>query len=373
MLKIIADKNIYKLDQFLNDNVKLTTFDPNDPLPGLETYDALFVRTVTKLNSQNLERIPESLKLIGTGSSGSDHIEKEYFKSRGVQVIDAKGSNADAVSEYVITSLLLWSIKRGKKLTNLKVGIIGAGATGSAVANQLSRFEIPFLSYDPPREQRDKNYSSASLKDILECDILTFHVPLEKEGAHPTFHWLGDSKLSANSFELIINASRGGVIDELALLNAVRENTVGDIIIDVWEAEPDFNTAVAEAAFIATPHIAGYSEQAKLNASKMLIEQFSEFFDVEVPDSSKLYRSKEIDLANLNYTAYELLLRLHPLREYDADLRDLNLRPDKSILFQKLRTDRPYRYEYPYISLDKTLLDEFNILKKLGVKPLTNT
>lgn len=373
MLKIIADKNIYKLDQFLNDNVKLTTFDPNDPLPGLETYDALFVRTVTKLNSKTLEKIPESLKLIGTGSSGSDHIEKEYFKSRGVQVIDAKGSNADAVSEYVITSLLLWSIKRGEKLTNLKVGIIGAGATGSAVADQFSRFEIPFLSYDPPREQRDKNFRSASLKDILECDILTFHVPLEKEGAHPTFHWLGDSKLSANSFELIINASRGGVIDELALLNAVRENTVRDIIIDVWEGEPDFNTAVAEAAFIATPHIAGYSEQAKLNASKMLVEQFSEFFDVEVPDSSKLYRSKEIDLANLNYTAYELLLRLHPLREYDADLRNLNLRLDKSILFQKLRTDRPYRYEYPYISLDKTLLDEFNILKKLGVKPLTNT
>lgn len=370
MLKILADKNIYKLDQFLNQNVDLTTFDPNDSLPGLETYDTLFVRTVTKLNSKVLERIPESLKLIGTGSSGSDHIEKKYFKSKGVHVIDAKGSNADAVSEYVITSLLLWSIKREKKLTSLKVGIIGAGATGSAVAGQLSRFEISFLSYDPPREQRDKNFSSASLKDILDCDILTFHVPLEREGDHPTFHWLDASKLSSNSFELIINASRGGVIDELALLKAVRENTVSDIIIDVWEGEPDFNTAIAEAAFIATPHIAGYSEQAKLNASKMLVEQFSDFFEIEVPDSSELYQSKEINLAELNYTAYELLLRLHPLREYDADLRNLNLRPDKSILFQKLRTDRPYRYEYPYISMDKTFLDEFKVLKKLGVTPL---
>jgi len=373
LLKILADQNIYKLDQFLNGTVELTTFDPNDSLPGLETYDALFVRTVTKLNSKNIETIPGSLKLLGTGSSGSDHIEKEYFRSKGVQVIDAKGSNADAVSEYVITSLLLWSIKREIELSEMTVGIIGAGATGSAVADQISRFEIPFLSYDPPREQRDKNFSSASLNDILECDILTFHVPLEKEGTHPTFHWLDDSKLSANSFKLIINASRGGVIDELALLNAISKNTVSDIIIDVWEAEPDFNTAVAEAAFIATPHIAGYSEQAKLNASKMLVEQFSDFFDVEVPDSSVLYLSKKIDLAELNYTAYELLLRLHPLREYDADLRNLNLRPDKSILFQKLRTDRPYRYEYPYISLDKTLLNEFNVLKKLGVKSLTNT
>ncbi len=373
MLKIIADKNIYKLDQFLNDNVEITTFDPNDPLPGLEAYDALFVRTVTKLNSKTLEKIPESLKLIGTGSSGSDHIEREYFRSKDVEVIDAKGSNADAVSEYVITSLLLWSIKRDIELSEMTVGIIGAGATGSAVADQLSRFEIPFLSYDPLREQRDKNFSSTSLNDILECDILTFHVPLEKEGSHSTFHWLDESKLSDNSFELIINASRGGVIDELALLNAVQKNTVSDIIIDVWEGEPDFNTAVAEEAFIATPHIAGYSEQAKLNASRMLVEQFSEFFDVEVPDSSMLYQPKEIDIADLNYTAYELLLRLHPLREYDADLRNLNLRPDKSILFQKLRTDRPYRYEYPYISLNETLLDEFNVLKKLGVKPLTNT
>lgn len=373
MLKILADKNIYKLDQFLNGAVEITTFDPNGPLPGLETYDALFVRTVTELNSQNLESMPDSIKLIGTGSSGSDHIEKEYFKSKGVRVIDAKGSNADAVSEYVITSLLLWSIRRDINLSKMTVGIIGAGATGSAVANQLSRFEIPFLSYDPPREQRDKSFSSASLKNILDCNVLTFHVPLEKEGAHPTFHWLDDFKLSSNSFELIINASRGGVIDELALLNAVRANTVSDIIVDVWEREPDFNTAVAEAAFIATPHIAGYSEQAKLNASKMLVEQFSDFFDVEISDSSILYQSKNIDLADLNYTAYELLLRLHPLREYDADLRNLNLRPDKPILFQKLRTDRPYRYEYPYISLNKTLLNEFNVLKKLGVKPSTNT
>lgn len=367
MLKVLADQNIYRLKEFLPEEIQLQYYDPANPFPDLKSFDALFVRTVSKVNPSTIPDLPKTLKLIGTGSSGSDHIDKDYLKNQGIKVIDAKGSNANAVSEYVITSLLLWSIKKNKDLQKLTVGIIGAGATGAAVKNQLSKFGISYCCYDPPRQKQELSFDSATLDEILSCDILTFHVPLTKTGIHSTYHWLDAEKLTGRNFELVINASRGGVIDELSLLNAIENKTVSDVIIDVWEGEPDFNTALVEKAFIATPHIAGYSEQAKLNATKMLVDQMSTIFNFEIPNTQKMYSHKQIDLADLTYSEYELLLRLHPLREYDADIRNLCLRPDKAVLFQKLRTDRPYRYEYPYLELNKYLIQQFKSLKKLGV------
>jgi len=368
LIRILADENIYKLDQFLPREIDLATYDPEKPIPALDGYDALLVRSVSKLNKTVLPVLPSSLKVIGTGSSGSDHIDIDFFENRNVKVIDAKGSNANAVSEYVLTSLLLWSIKRGKALTEFKIGIIGAGATGTAVGNQLSKFDISFCYYDPPRAKRDSSFKSVSLEKVLNCNILTFHVPLTKTDNHSTFHWLDDEKLNGKNFELIINAARGGVINELALLEAIEDERILDVVIDVWEAEPDFNTALVEKAFISTPHIAGYSEQAKLNASKMLAEQMASIFNFDLPDFSELYSSKKLDIAVLNYSIYEFILRLHPIREYDADIRELCLRPDKKILFQRLRIDRPYRYEYPFLFLDRIDFPEMDKLKKLGVK-----
>ncbi len=357
---------MYKLDQFLPNEIELNTFDPNNGLPELDGYEALFVRTVTPLNPQFIPKIPDSLKLIGTGSSGSDHIDKAYFESHGVKMIDAKGCNANAVSEYVMTALLLWSIKKRKKLQTLAVGIVGFGATGTAVAKQLTKFKIPFTCYDPPKEQQDTEFKSSSLEEVLGCDVLTFHVPLSKTGNYPTFHWLDEEKLSGNEFELIINTARGGVVDEKILLKNLSHGSVKDAIIDVWKNEPDFNPELVERAFIATPHIAGYSEQAKLNASKFLAEKIATCFDLELPNTSHLYGSINVELADLAYSLYELLLRFHPMREYDAHIRDIAHRADKQILFKKLRTEQPYRFEFPYLRLKKDLYASFPELKKLS-------
>jgi len=369
LYKILADENIYKLKEFFPQNVGLTTYNSSSPFPKLDGFDALFVRTVSKINQSSITEFPDSLKVIGTGSSGSDHIDKEYFSDKGINIIDAKGCNANAVSEYVITALLLWSIKRNKDLTRLRVGIVGSGKTGSAVQKQCEMFEIETISYDPPKQERDSNFISGSIKDLLECDILTFHVPLSKNGDYSTYHWLDKEILESHRFDLIINASRGGVIDELSLMEALDKGTVNDVIIDVWENEPDFNTALVEKSFLSTPHIAGYSEQAKLNASKMLVQKLTSIFDIDICDSQELYAPKVFDIANLNYSKYEFLLRLNPLREYDADIRNLCLRPDKAILFQKLRIDRPYRYEYPFLQIDSNFLEGFNELTKLGITP----
>lgn len=370
MLKIIADQNLYKLTSFLPADIDLRFYDPSDGIPDTTGFDALLLRTVTKLHAKSFPGIPSSLKFIGTGSSGSDHIDIEYLESKGITFADAKGCNARAVAEYIITSLLLWQENKKVKLQDFTYGIIGAGKAGSAVADVFKKFGLNYKLFDPPREQRDSDFTSSSIEEILNCDILTFHVPLTCSGEFSTYHWLNEQKLSGQSFKLILNAARGGVIDEENLIEAMNTGAVDDIVIDVWENEPDFNPEVLEQAFISTPHIAGYSEQAKLNASMMVCEKLCEFFGLKCPPTENLYETKSIKLASLNYSFKDLLLRLHPIKEYDAVLRDLSYRLDRTKLFAKLRTDRPFRFEYGFLKLEDELLRTFDELKYLGFKEI---
>ena len=367
MIKVLADQNLYKLPAFLPPEVELSFYDPQEKFPDLDGYDALLIRTITKLTEHNFPELPSSLKFVGTGSSGSDHVDIDYLKLNDIEFCDAKGCNAQAVAEYVLTSLLLWSNEKGINLEKLTFGVIGAGKTGTAVSKLFKKFSLSYCFYDPLREETDSNFTSCSLEELLECDVLTFHVPLTKSGEYPTFHWLDEQKLRHNKFELIINASRGGVVKESTLIKALDSGAIGDSVVDVWEGEPNFDPELAKRAFIATPHIAGYSEQAKLNASKMISKQLCHFFGLDVPAIDHLYERKNIELAHLTYSLSQLLGRLHPIKEYDAVLRDLMNREDKAILFSKLRTDRPYRFEYSYLNLDSEIAEKFKKLKLFEV------
>lgn len=368
MIKVLADQNLYRLEEFLPEDVDLTTYDPSSVFPNTYGFNAFLIRTVSKLNPTTFFEIPESLKFVGTGSSGSDHVDIEYLKSNNINFADALGNNDRAVAEYVMTALLLWQEKKGKVLSNYMYGIIGVGRAGSAVAEILDSFGLNYVLYDPPRAEREPEFKSATLEEVLQCDVLSFHVSYSKSGIHTTHHWLDEERLSNHSFELIINAARGGVINEQAVLISIDSGSVKDIVIDVWENEPDFNPDFAKKAFLATPHIAGYSEQSKLNASKMICEKLCSFFDLVCPPTKNLYTMKDIKPAQIKYSLEDWLLRLHPIKEYDAALRDLSYRSDKSTLFRKLRTDRPYRYEFKYLNIDTPRKNAPAELLKLGIK-----
>lgn len=370
MIHVLADQKLYKIEELIPSQVKLTLYDPADGIPMLKDVDALLVRTVTHLNEQTLPEPPKKLKFIGTGSSGTDHLDNEYLEAKGITLASANGCNARAVAEYVMTALLLWKHKYHPNKTFGKVGVIGVGKAGSAVVDLLSNFEIDCVEYDPPKEERESGFKSASLEEVLNCDILTFHVPLNKKGPHPTFHWLDEEKLSGRTFDLIINAARGGIINELSLMKYYVKRVVQNYILDVWEGEPDFNSEVAKHAFIATPHIAGYSEQAKINATKMICDQLAAFFDLSSGSVQYQVPDKIEDLAHIQYDLTDLITRLHPIMGYDKALRDLSDRPDKKILFRNLRNEWPYRYEYPFLKIRKELLQEFEEIHMLGVQPL---
>lgn len=350
-------------------SVNLQLFNPVD-LPHAITnkVDALLIRTVTKINEQNFPVLPDSLQFIGSGSAGTDHVDLSYLKKKNIAFANAAGCNARSVAEYVAVALLLWSDALKVNVQDYTVGIIGAGATGSAVARLLNKLDVRTVLYDPPRQQREPAFSSATIEEVLATNILSFHTPLTHTGAYPTYHWLDAERLASNEFTLIINASRGGVIDEMALLEAKRENQVGNIVMDVWENEPEFRDKTAREAFIKTPHIAGYSVQAKERASGMIAHALCRYFSLKKSKSldNTAERKKKSPLTTF-WSLTDALTYFHPIRDYEMRLMMLIGRDaEKKIKgFNRIRTGHPLRDEFPFLSIPSYVLSQFPVLYKL--------
>jgi erythronate-4-phosphate dehydrogenase len=271
-MKIIADQYLYKLDEMLPPEAELVRYNPDDGFPEQAVeFDALLIRTVTKINPQTLPNAGR-LRFIGSATSGFDHVDTDHLDNLGINFTRSEGCNANAVGEYVITVLYKWAQERGVNLNTNAIGIVGCGNTGGYVNRYMNRLGIKTVLYDPPKAERDGNFRAAGLADLLSCDILTFHTPLSSTGPDPTFHICSDEWLN-HGFDLIINSARGGVVDERALLDAHAKGRIRDFILDTWEREPVFSDEVASEAFIATPHIAGYSKQAKWKASELVARE----------------------------------------------------------------------------------------------------
>ena len=370
MINVLADQYLYKIHSYLPESVNLQLFDPAQGFPPkVEQADAMLIRTVIPINKQTLPNIPNQLTFIGTGSSGTDHVDLQYLADQSIHFADAAGCNARSVAEYVATGLLCWSEKRNQDLSDLSVGIIGVGHAGTHVVNILKKMGLQIVHYDPPREQREADFTSATLDEVLACDILSFHTPLTKKGPHPTFHWLDKTKLADTTFNLIINAARGGVVDESALLNAMKQGKIRDIIIDVWENEPDINLRTAQQTFIKTPHIAGYSVQSKQNASKFIADALIDHFNLKRPHSTskptKTVFEKDV---NEFKSLSSLLEELHPIKEYEKRLSHiLKENPDnRGAFFNKLRAEFPLRQQFTHIKLPASYFKRYPILRVLG-------
>lgn len=352
------------------ESVQVDLFDPKK-LPGNVTeYDALFVNTTTSLNEETLPE-PGNITFIATGSSGTDHLDLDYLKSHGITVADSNSCNAVTVAEYVATVMLANIDTDNITTKDLKAGIVGVGAVGSEVFKLLSAFSIPCVLYDPPRAERDPDFSSSYFAKLKECDMITFHTPLTESGQYPTRHLFNESWLNNTNYQLLINSSRGGVVDENVALRMLKENKLKQLVVDTWENEPAFNPAVVEAAQYATPHIAGYSIQSKRRASRMIINQFCEHAGLEIAEleSSSAYVPKLKESYN---SLSEILMELHPLGLFDQKMRELKTleKNERAKSFSLLRSEAPLRHEYSNIRIPSKHLDKFPELEKLGIKAI---
>ncbi|WP_350305141.1 4-phosphoerythronate dehydrogenase PdxB [Photorhabdus viridis] len=277
-MKILVDENMPYAEQLFQQLGDVQAI-PGRQVPegALDNADAFMVRSVTKVNEELLKG--STVKFIGTATAGTDHVDQQWLSQAGVGFSAAPGCNAIAVVEYVFSALMLLAERDNFDLKDKIVGIIGVGNVGSRLAERLSALGIRVLLCDPPRAERGDAGEFWPLEKLVkEADILTFHTPLNQSGPYKTLHLAGAELLSAlPDNRILINASRGEVVDNQALLAELKRGKKLSVVLDVWEPEPDLSLPLLELVDIGTPHIAGYTLEGKARGTTQVFEAYCRF------------------------------------------------------------------------------------------------
>ncbi|MCB9207090.1 MAG: 4-phosphoerythronate dehydrogenase PdxB [Ignavibacteriales bacterium] len=378
-MKIIADDKIPFLKGVLEPYGNIEYY------PGKEITkdkiidaDALIIRTRTKCNADLL--YDTNVKLITTATIGYDHIDTNYCEENNLKWLNAPGCNSLSVHQYITTVLLHIAEKENIDLTQKVLGIVGVGNVGSKIQKAANALGMKILLNDPPRERNESNSKFVSLEKIKEeADIITFHVPLNNDGIDKTYH-LADEKFfnELNKMPIIINSSRGEVVETSAIKNAIKNKKVSNVILDVWENEPEIDLELLEMTDISTPHIAGYSAEGKANGTSVCVNAVNKFFNLGIQENwypteiplSKNGNEIEIDCSNKND---QQILSEAVSQTYDL-LYDSILLKKSPETFEKQRGDYPIRREFSNykVKLKSNNSSVEKKIKKLGFKILNN-
>jgi erythronate-4-phosphate dehydrogenase len=245
--------------------------------PLLAHADALLVRSVTRVDAELLRGSP--VKFVGTATTGIDHVDQAFLSEAGIGFADAAGSNALSVVDYLLAATSVVCRRMRRSLSSMTVGVVGCGRIGGEVIRRLEMAGARVLACDPPRARLEGG-SFVSLETVLTtCDIVTLHTPLTRDGEDATYHLIGSSQLGLmRPGSWLINTSRGAVIDNEALLNALAAGADLHTVIDVWESEPVLPRDLLEYVDVATPHIAGYASDGKWRGGEMVLEALASHF-----------------------------------------------------------------------------------------------
>lgn len=278
-LRVVADSNLLGLSD--QPALDITFLPGRDIGPdALQDADALLVRSITPVGEALLRDSP--VRFVGTATSGYDHIDRSFLASAGVEFTHAPGSNANSVVEYVLAAIAHTEDYLEQLLAGARVGVIGYGHVGRLLCQKLAALGIAYCSYDPWLEASDEA-RSASLEEILACRVISLHPALTRKAPWPSYHLLGQEMLARIAdTTLLINASRGPVIDNRALASQLRRGALPRVVLDVWEGEPQLSPDVLANVLIGTAHIAGYSTDSKLKATAMLLSAMAGQFDCEL-------------------------------------------------------------------------------------------
>ena len=368
MIKIIADDKIPFLKGVLEPFAEViylpgSSITAND----LADTDALIIRTRTKCNESILKGT--KVQFIGTATIGFDHIDTVYCERNNIQWTNAPGCNSSSVQQYVAAALLKLAEEYHIDLKKLTIGIIGVGNVGSKVERIARSLGMNVLLNDPPRERREGKADFVTFDTILkESDILTLHVPLSNTGKDKTFHLFNEEIFCKTAkAPWLINTSRGEVIETQSLKGAIRSGIIAGVILDVWENEPDIDPELLSSAFIATPHIAGYSVDGKANGAAMVVNSLCRHFDLPLVD---WYPSGVPEPENPHLTiacsgkSEEEIIREAVMLAYDISSDDKNLR-DYPSTFEKQRGEYRLRREFPAFTV-KLAGGSVRVMKMLG-------
>ncbi len=362
-MRIILDKNTpFAAPAFkgLGDVVLLET--PAITCAAIRDADILVVRSETKVNRELLEG--SRVRFVGTVTIGTDHIDIPFLESRGIGFASAPGSNANSVKEYLLAALLELSRRRGFSLRGKTLGVVGVGHIGSKIAAMAADLGLVVLQNDPPLARQSRQPRFVPLDDLMNADILTLHVPLTRSGEDATFHLFNSRRIAAmKSGAILINSSRGPVVETGALRDALRSGHLSAAVLDVWEGEPAIDAELLEIVTLGTPHIAGYSLDGKVNAVRMIREAVARFLS----DGSAWNPEGEMpapEFAQISVQgggSPEELLQSLVRSCYDIALDDRNLRgmldaprPSRAIFFCAVEERIPGPPRIPYCARQRS-------------------
>lgn len=333
MKKVVIDSHIPYIKGLLEPFAQVCYLDDGDITPSaVHDAQALLVRTRTRCDAQLLE--DSHVEFIGTATIGTDHIDLDYCRQKGITVVNAPGCNAPAVAQWVHSAIATWLVSSNiSHIKGLTLGIVGVGHVGTIVARWASELGYRVLLNDPPRAEVERNENFVSLDRIkAESDIITFHTPMVKQGRFATWH-LCDAHFLQEipRCRLLLNAARGGICDNEALAR-----WKGDVAIDCWEHEPAINRDLLAKALIATPHIAGYSDDGKRRGTAMVMEALNNYFGWNVEPMHAVAP-----------TAGAACVTLEKIRaSYNPDVDTRRLKCAVSD-FERFRNNYPLRGEVP--------------------------
>jgi erythronate-4-phosphate dehydrogenase len=354
MIKIIADDKIPFLKGALEPYAEIIY------VPGkhivrdmLRDADAMLIRTRTKCTESLLKRT--GIKFIGTATIGFDHIDTQYCEKHNIVWTNAPGCNSSSVQQYITAALLKLEHDCNFRLKGRNIGIVGVGNVGSKVESIAKTLDMNVLLNDPPRARKEGNENFVSFNDILnKSDIITLHVPLNCSGEDSTYHLMNEMafrKIQRGAW--IINSSRGEVTDTNALREVLISGKMGGAILDVWENEPDIDTVLMAKAFLATPHIAGYSADGKANGTAMVVNSLCSFFGIPLKNwYPENIPRPPVSLIKINGAGKsdEEIIREAVFHTYNIEEDDMKLRHSPQD-FEKQRGEYPLRREFSFYSL----------------------
>jgi len=371
LLRILADRNIPAVHDFFGCFGSVSTVDGRSlQAAQLAEVDVLLVRSVTRVDEQLLAGAP--VRFVGTATAGLDHIDIPWLQRTGIGFAAAPGANANSVVEYVFAAIAAVDDFLERLLAGGRVGIVGYGHVGSLLALRLRALGIASLQYDPWLDPGTLD-APASLDDILGCDVLSLHPSLTTAEPWPSRHLLGPEALARlGRAQLLINASRGPVVSDKALLARLGHADAPRCVLDVWEFEPAVPPMLLQQVRFGTAHIAGYSHDAKLAATRMLAQALQKQLGLVAADvaSAAPVPVSELppELAGADLIRYLCLLR-YDLAADDRRLRDavLGVNGDEAReAFDRLRKEYPLRRELAGSRVRVTNREQVPLVQAMG-------
>ncbi len=358
-MKIIADENIPYVHQLFGPLGDVRAMPGRGIRPeDVEDADVLLVRSVTPVNEALLGN--SAVKFVGTCTIGVDHLNVEYLNQNNIVYASAPGCNANAVVQYVVSALT--QLKRNPS-ESPNVVVIGGGNVGSRVYAALSALGFRCSCVDPFLDPNKSDMQLVPLEEIYKADIVCCHTPLTRQGPHPTWHMLSEQELrNLRPGTLLLNAGRGAVINNKALLDVLNSGVEIDTVLDVWEAEPNIDIALLNKVNLGTPHIAGYSFEGRLTGSVMIFDALCRFLgrdESQVKNqvvSEAMGAQRKLDTSNLEEAIAQVYAIHHDFEQLVAAVSGL---PES---FDMLRKHYPQRREYTHFVLPENIQNKQQLL-----------